>query len=324
MEEIEYFKTAAQRDLEERSERVMDISRVISFGIPFMDTVLGGILPTDLVLIGAATGKGKTELATTCALNACMNLKKVHFFALEAETNEIERRMKYKVIAEKYRKDGGKEYINYQDWRLGRLDFLVDYENYASDVVGRLDNLFTFYRDTDFDIEMFAKIFSTLKGKSQLVIVDHLQYFDFDVENENAAIYRIMKRMKDLTQLHRIPIILNAHMRKATQAAKEKPLIPSADDFMGTGHITKIATRSIIMAPGGMISEDESVCYFRAVKNRLDGARLEVIGKAIYNSTRNMFIDEKIKFGKLVNNDKAFQAFDHGFEPQWVVNKWRK
>ncbi|HND85068.1 MAG TPA: DnaB-like helicase C-terminal domain-containing protein, partial [Pseudobdellovibrionaceae bacterium] len=40
---------------------------LIPFGISFLDGALDGILPNDLILIGAATGAGKTTLATQLA-----------------------------------------------------------------------------------------------------------------------------------------------------------------------------------------------------------------------------------------------------------------
>jgi hypothetical protein len=46
----------------------------------------------------------------------------VHYFALEAEENEIERRIKYGLMSAAYYRDGveGKPYICYSDWRMGK------------------------------------------------------------------------------------------------------------------------------------------------------------------------------------------------------------
>ena len=39
----------------------------LSFGVKFLDAALGGILPDDLVLIGAPSGVGKTGFVTNLA-----------------------------------------------------------------------------------------------------------------------------------------------------------------------------------------------------------------------------------------------------------------
>jgi replicative DNA helicase len=202
---------------EEFHERIEE--EIIPYGIPFLDTVLDGILPTDLVLIGAATGRGKSELAVDIALKACQRLEPVHMFALEAEKYEVHRRLKYKIIAQKYYEDGGKESINYQAWRANKLPDLLRYEEFANKKLAlECQTLNVFYRDTEFDIFKFEKIFSSLEGKSSLVILDHLGYVDVHTENENKAYGDIMKKIKDLSQLHKIPVVAVAHLRKQGQA----------------------------------------------------------------------------------------------------------
>ncbi len=57
-------------------------------------------------MLGAKTGIGKTALATITALHNCQQGKRVHYFALEAEEREIERRMKFQIIADLYDQDG--------------------------------------------------------------------------------------------------------------------------------------------------------------------------------------------------------------------------
>jgi hypothetical protein len=314
---VEYFKSSADRDVDELVERIEDAIKLIPFNVPFLDSIFGGILPTDLFLVGAATGKGKTELVTDIGIQAALSHKRVHFFALEAENNEIERRTKYKVISQKYLADGGKEHINFQDWRLGKLGFLDDYEQAASTVLKGMTNLHTFYRDRHFNVQTFRKIFMSLEGKSDLVLVDHIHYFDLDSENENKEIGEIMKEMKLMSQILKIPIVLVAHMRKNT-ANKDKPLIESIDSFHGTSSLGKICTRSLVLSSGGIDGETKMpIVYFRAAKNRLGGERVECIGKTVYDTQKNQYMHNKIKYGRLSPNEKEFIPFTFD-KPAWL------
>src|SRR5207302_723892 len=83
----------------EREERIEEGERLLTFGVEFLDLMLGGIALFDLILIGAKTNRGKTELATIIATMNAARGKRVHYIALEAEDIEIERRTKYKLLA---------------------------------------------------------------------------------------------------------------------------------------------------------------------------------------------------------------------------------
>lgn len=303
---------------EEFDARLSD--EVLPFGVPFLDTVLGGILPTDLVLIGAPTGRGKSELAVDIAFNAASNeFKRVHVFALEAERFEVHRRMKYKIIAQRYYEEGGTESLNYQSWRLQEYPQLLKYEQYADQLLSaRCANLSVYYRDSSFDIDKFSEIFSTLQGQSSLVLLDHLGYLDINGENENKAYGDIMKKIKDLTQLYNIPVVAIAHLRKTDK--KQKTLLSSIDDFHGTSNLVKIATRVVVLGNGGMSADGKPITYMRVLKNRLGGERLHVVGKTLYDTKKNCYIG-KVKYGFLNADETEWTEFDKGFEPHWLVPK---
>jgi replicative DNA helicase len=88
------FGTFGDRIKGERAERLQLATRVLSFGVKFLDVALGGIMARDMVLLGAVTGAGKTTLASVIAETNVERGKRVHYFALEAEHGEIERRIK--------------------------------------------------------------------------------------------------------------------------------------------------------------------------------------------------------------------------------------
>ena len=101
----ENFVSAAERVTNERPERAELVGRQLSYGIQFLDDILRGILPHDLILLGASTGAGKTEAAKQIAMHNALLGKRVHYFALEAEPKEIERRVKYALLVHHLRTD---------------------------------------------------------------------------------------------------------------------------------------------------------------------------------------------------------------------------
>ena len=86
---------------EERVLRVASSMRKASFGISFLDDALRGIYPSDLNVIAASTGFGKTELATLIA-HENLEKKQVLLIALEASYLELQRRIKYRYIAKHF------------------------------------------------------------------------------------------------------------------------------------------------------------------------------------------------------------------------------
>lgn len=69
------------------------------FHVGFLDDIAIGLLETDLVVLGAPTGKGKTTLAAIFAQNAAKSGSRVHYFALEAHDGEIEQRMLFRIMS---------------------------------------------------------------------------------------------------------------------------------------------------------------------------------------------------------------------------------
>jgi replicative DNA helicase len=93
------FEKSSTRLDGERSERRRLGARALPYHHAFLDDYLRCIMPNDLILLGAETGAGKTELARHIGAANARNGKRVYYFALEAEDKEIERRTKYAELA---------------------------------------------------------------------------------------------------------------------------------------------------------------------------------------------------------------------------------
>lgn len=306
------FKSAASRVESEKKLRAEIREHRLSFGVKFLDVLTGGIRKNDCMILGAAPGSGKTELATTIAVSNALQGKRVHVFALEAEEAEWERRMKFQLVAHFYYADGGKEELDFLGWIDNEFDFLSKYEEIADKMLAELKNLFVYYRGGSFDVSDFKRLFAALNGQSDLVLVDHLHYFDLHSENENKEITEIMKVIKDMSQIQGIPVVAIAHLRKQ---GPDGSLCPDLSDFHGTSNLGKIATKALTLASGGMLENGNFITYMRMCKFRLAGNRASVVGVTQFNPRTNRY-SERYKVGKLVSNGQKWEELET--IPSWI------
>jgi replicative DNA helicase len=292
------FISSSLRILNEREERMEQMKRLLKYGTGYLDHSLGAIIPNDLIVIGASTGSGKTQLATSISLENALAGGidglgvPVHYFALEAEENEIERRIKYSLISAEYYGDGdeNKPYISYLDWRMGRNDKLLrPFEEKLQPVLeSAVKNLNTLYRTSgSFDLNSLERNLLDVVTESRLIVIDHLHYIDTDGDDENKAYKRVVKLVRDIVLHYNVPVILIAHLRKKQGGRNQHTVMPVIDDFHGTSDVPKIATTCIMMAPAWSIARNNSwqyPTYIGAVKSRLDGTRTRYAGLVQFNA----------------------------------------
>lgn len=296
------LQCSADRADKERLDREANRHKYVQFGVTYLDDVTGGIAPNSLVLVGAPPGAGKTQLATAIASHNADLGKRVSVFALEAEEFEWERRLKYQLIAAKYRTERPNEAtgLNYADWYSGKFHVPEEYEKPCLRMYRRrYKTMNTFYRKwnnfgaKDLDREIYA-----LKGQSDLIIIDHLHYMDFnESENENRAVGDLVKHLRNLALVTGIPIILVVHLKKK-QGGGEQRIISNLDDIHGTSNIAKMATTAVLigravgMAPHTVWGYPT---FMRLAKHRIDAAgRTSAVGLTFYNSTVGLYYEKYI------------------------------
>jgi replicative DNA helicase len=271
------FKSSAERVKGEREHRLEQKKRALPYNNQFLDDRLRCILPHDLILIGARTGAGKTELARSIGASNAKKGRQVFYFALEAEPNEIERRTKYGILVSLVAK-GAHHHLgdmNYPDWYRGEIEHICS--SFNSEAERKLGEdyrtLHTYYRGVKFDHEDIRKLFLAIQSQADLIILDHLHYVDIEDENENRGFKRTVKMIRDTALGIGRPVILVAHIRKAT-GDNRRGLVPEMDDFHGSSDIGKIATRAIMLAPCRTIqSTDRHIAntFISIPKDRVDG-----------------------------------------------------
>lgn len=247
------FKTFADRVGGERARRLKNAQNILSFGMDFLDRALGGIFPNDLVLLGGKTSSGKTEFATNVALHNARKKKRVHYFALEAEDDEIERRIKFRTIVGMVQADQRlREHarrLNYLDWLGGKIDEITaPFEDRSEQqLVRELSTLQTYYKHGDFTAKTLVDSFKAIEGETDLVVLDHLHYVDSSDANENRGFKIITKAIRDAALQMKRPVLCLAHIRKGERGSEQ--LVPSLDDFHGSSDVPKISTKAVMLAP---------------------------------------------------------------------------
>ena len=242
------FRSVPSRVAGELDERRSLASRALAYGVPFLDDALRALLPHDLVLLGAPSGVGKTDLAISIAAGNARAGRRVHYFALEAEPREIERRIKFARLVEAAAESVHPRTadLNFVDWMLGRCEHVVEAFNATVDqsLLEDFCKLRTFYRGAKFDQADLRRMVLEVATETDLIVIDHLHYVDTDTdENEHRALGELVKTIRDLSLRIGKPIILIAHLRKRDPRAKQ--LVATLDDFHGSSNVAKIATHAI-------------------------------------------------------------------------------
>ncbi len=321
---MSFFKSAVDR-MKDCDQFLANMGKPLSYGVNFLDHATGGLFPDDLVLVLARTGEGKTELAAQIAQTNAQAGKTVCFFALEAHTIEIELRIKYKMLAQAYficTPDWRTRPLmpNYQDWIQGALGDM--FAKFNPEVIEefnkRFQTLLTFYRDKEFNIKTFETQMSMIGERADVVIVDHLHYFDMESENENREMKKILKQIKDIVSFYRKPVVLVVHARKADK--RMKSILPSMDDIHGSSDIGKIATRVVATAPAydrQSYIKFQLPTYFKLLKNRYDGSRCRKVGISMFDFQQNIY-SQNYLVGDLKNEETEVIELDRMDYPHWA------
>lgn len=316
------FKPASERTVTESEYRKKIRGGFLRFGISFLDAATRGISPHDLILIGAPTGVGKTELCVQIALANVEDGRRVHFIALEADKDEIERRLLYALITKQFYDDKDRPTLsaklNMADWMKGTYEGvtkLEEYETIAADYLSKtLKNLYTFYKSESFGIKELRETIYSVAKKTDLIIIDHVHYFDWDDDNDNRAIKEIAKAAREVSQVSQRPIILVAHLRKRDRYNKD--MAPGVDEFHGSSDLTKIATKVITVskAPKEDLIDDQGCdpTFFRICKNRMDGSVTRYIARMLFDYKTRTY-HEKIRISEL---GESFQELS--IYPYWA------
>jgi archaellum biogenesis ATPase FlaH len=272
---------------EEELRRKIDPNSVCTFGIKPLDDAFTGILKNDLIVIGADSGVGKSEMCLNMAIHNALNKKRVALYFIEGGADEAMARIKWRLMCDIYYKNHrcGLD-MDYRKWRMNMITnpLIRKIEDEALEMYAiKLDGYFHVYHfekgftitDLTNSLSWFVTKESFVKYQEQpmfdcdLIIIDHLQYFTLtDPKNELREMSDILMKVKDITNFDNIPVILVSHLRKKD---KDRGL-PSQEDFYGTSNIAKVSSASITITSGSDktdFSDGLFPTFFRVVKSRV-------------------------------------------------------
>lgn len=319
----EGFDTFPNRIWGEKEERIELAARSLKFHNAFLDDILRGMLPHDLVLLGAPTGMGKTDLSLAIAASNAAEGRRVAYFALEAEPRELERRTKYRLLngllhAEKHPQASE---FNYADWIRGECEGFCGHLNEEVDnrIIDQLATLHTYYRGEKFDQHTLHDEVLKASVWADFIIIDHLHYIDTDAsESETRGLAEIVKTVRDLSLRIGRPVLLVAHLRK--RDGRDKKIIAGIDDFHGSSNITKICTQAIAIERAWCVQPAKwyaSPTFMSVLKDRRAGAKGFVALTTF--DLRSRDYRSEYTLGRLTKGGTEWEAIKPSDRPRWAT-----
>ncbi len=201
----------------------------IPTGIGDLDRVITGLNKSDLIILGARPGMGKTSFALNIARNVALKGKTVCFFSLEMSRDQLAQRLlsnEASIPSTKLRTGE----LSPEEWtRLG--------------IAGQHLSEMNIYVDESSGItvpEMKAKL--RRMKKVDLVIIDYLGLMQSAKRTENRVqeVSDITRNLKIMAKDLKVPVITCAQLSRGTEA-KGKSHRPALSDLRESGSIEQDA-----------------------------------------------------------------------------------
>jgi len=213
-----------------------------------LDRLLGGLQPSDLIIIAARPGVGKSSLATSIASNVALKSNGVvAIFTLEMSAEQLVQRM----IA-------SQTGIDSQRLRLGRIEDL-EWEQFTR-ASGVLSEAAIFIDDSPSPSPMEIRTKSRRLAAEydlDLIIIDYLQLMqagDRRSENRVQEISYISRALKGLARELNVPVIALSQLSRAVEARQDKR--PVLSDLRESGSIEQDADIVMFIYRDEMYDED--------------------------------------------------------------------
>ena len=205
--------------------------KAIPTGIKLLDQCITGLNRSDLILLAARPGMGKTSFALNIMRNVAVQSKKrVAFFSLEMSKEQLCSRLL-----------STEGMISGTKLRTGKLDDnewvrLIE----AGDVLSKTE----MYFDDNPNItvpEMKAKL--RRLGHVDLVIIDYLQLMNGTTKSDNRVqvISEITRNLKIMAKELNVPVITLSQLSRATEKRGNDQRRPMLSDLRDSGSIEQDA-----------------------------------------------------------------------------------
>ncbi|HWO73598.1 MAG TPA: replicative DNA helicase [Dehalococcoidia bacterium] len=200
-------------------------------GLSQLDLLLGGLNPSDLIIVAARTGVGKTSLMLNFARNAAVGQgAKVAIFSLEMAGEQLAQRL----LAAEARVDSAR-------LRLGMHNEVEESRiMHAHGILSSAD----IYVDDSAALQIPELRAKTIRLKRDhgldLIIVDYLQLIHGNrSDNRVQEISYITRSLKELARELDVPIVAGSQLSRAPE--QRQPHIPMLSDLRESGSIEQDA-----------------------------------------------------------------------------------
>ena len=164
------------------------------------------------------------------------------------------------------------------------------------------------------DISPFG---ATGKFNLDLIIVDHLQYFELNgTEHEIVQTTKILRCLKDISDVYKIPVVLISHLRKKSRDRG----LPDQEDFYGSSNVVKIATNAILLSSDTSkedFSDNIYPTFIRIAKSRV-GVRPNHVIRINFDLTKREYEKDYevfyVREGKISSS-----AIEYSKWPKWGI-----
>lgn len=220
-----------------------DSMKPISTGIGDLDRVITGLNRSDLILLAARPGMGKTSFALNIARNAaCQSKKTVAFFSLEMSKEQLASRLlSTEALISGTKLRTGK--LNDEEWSrlIPASDVLSKAELYLDDTPGITIT------------EMKSRL-RRLRNLD-LVVIDYLQLMGSGrrIDNRVQEISEITRNLKILAKEMNVPVITLSQLSRASEQRTDHR--PQLSDLRDSGSIEQDADIVLFLYREGYYSE---------------------------------------------------------------------
>lgn len=236
-----YNAKESMRCFVEKLEEIYDAKETggtgLKTGIEVLDKSMGGMQPSDLTVVGARPGVGKTAWAVSVMRNIAKTGKKIGFFSTEMSVFQVMGRF-----------TSMEANINAHKLRHADLDEL-DYSRLtaATSIISKFDlRICDKPAITVGELAMQARAWAA-DGGIDVIAVDYLTRLRIDKPsgNQNLDVGVIVTELKNLARNLNIPVIVLAQLNRQISNRKDK--LPIMSDLRDSGIIEQEADQILML-----------------------------------------------------------------------------
>jgi|LGOV01.1.fsa_nt_gb replicative DNA helicase len=252
-------------------ETPLNKADVFKLGFKVLDEMVM-LEKTNLMIIGADTGVGKTAFALNLAKNFCEQNKKTFFVSQEMGKKELTRRM-VALIANVKAKSLKNKTLTSDEWArvMSAKQIFKKYK-------------FKIYDKGNMNIELLHTIVGRLKkqNKIDVLIVDYLQLISTRKSkfNRTSEVEEVSRQMKQIAMEYGLPVIVLSQFSRSVVNADGRVREPQKSDLKGSSSIEQDANIILLLHTDDMKQRFQEKRFIDlSIKKQRDG----VLGKTHFN-----------------------------------------